>query len=158
MKRPWNRTDLPVYSIASKYKDKHNLNVCTYIAGASMDPKRMSVAIYKHTKTLELAEKEQMIVLQWMSSDQINLIKHLGFKSGNNFDKISYLEKKGLITEWKNFKVLKDALAYVLLRQCNCMDAGDHMLFLYDVVAFLNNRDAEGLTLDLLRTKKIIRG
>jgi hypothetical protein len=38
------------------------------------------------------------------------------------------------------------------------MDAGDHMLFLYDVVAFLNNRDAEGLTLDLLRSKKIIRG
>jgi len=158
MKRPWNRTDLPVYSIASKHKDRYNLNVCTYVAGASMEPKRMSVAIYKNTKTLELAEKEKMIVLQWMSKDQINLIKHLGFKSGNSFDKISYLEKKGLITEWKNFKVLQDALAYVLLRQYDCMDAGDHVLFLYDVVAFLNNRDAEGLTLDQLRTKKIIRG
>jgi flavin reductase (DIM6/NTAB) family NADH-FMN oxidoreductase RutF len=123
-----------------------------------MDPKRMSVAIYKHTKTIELAEKEKMIVLQWMSSDQINLIKHLGFKSGNNFDKISYLEKKGLLSEWNNFKVLQDALAYVLLRQYDCMDAGDHLLFLYDVIAFLNNRDAEGLTLDQLRTKKIIRG
>jgi flavin reductase (DIM6/NTAB) family NADH-FMN oxidoreductase RutF len=99
-----------------------------------------------------------MIVLQWMSSDQINLIKHLGFKSGNNFDKISYLEKKGLLSEWNNFKVLQDALAYVLLRQYDCMDAGDHLLFLYDVIAFLNNRDAEGLTLDQLRTKKIIRG
>ncbi|MEY3348160.1 MAG: flavin reductase family protein [Bacteroidota bacterium] len=158
MKRPWNRTDLPVYSIGTKFKESYNLNICTYVSGASMDPKRMSVAIYKGTKTLELAEKEKMIVLQMLSKDQINLVKHLGFKSGKHFEKISYLEKKGLITEWKDFKVLRNSLAYILLKQYDSIDAGDHILFVYDVVGFINNRDAEGLTLNELRRKKIIRG
>ena len=158
MKRPWNRTDLPVYSISSKFKDSHNLNICTYVSGASMDPKRMSVAIYKDTKTLELAELEKMIVLQLLSKDQINLVKQLGFKSGKSIDKISYLEKKGLVTEWNDFKVLGNALAYILLKQHSRIDSGDHVLFLFDVMGFLNNRDAEGLTLNELRRKKIIRG
>lgn len=158
MKRPWNRTDLPVYSISSKYKNNFNLNICTYVSGASMSPKRMTVAIYKGTKTLELAQKEKSIVLQLLSSKQISLVKILGFKTGNEYDKIAYLQKKGLMGEWKNFKILKDALAYIHLNQLEELDAGDHILFLYDVVGFYNNLDAKELTLNELRMKKIIRG
>ena len=158
MKRPWNRTDLPVYSISSKNKNECNLNICTYVSGASMSPKRMTVAIYKGTKTLELAQKEKSIVLQLLSSKQINLVKTLGFKTGYEFDKISHLEKKGAIGEWMNFKILKDALAFIHLHQIEEMDAGDHVLFLCDVVGFYNNLDAKELTLNQLRTKKIIRG
>jgi flavin reductase (DIM6/NTAB) family NADH-FMN oxidoreductase RutF len=158
MKRPWNRVDLPVYSISSKYRNENNLNICTYVAGASMSPKRMTVAIYKGTKTLELAEKEKSIVAQLLSKKQIGLVKHLGFKSGFSCDKISSLAKKEKLTEWKNFKVLKEALAYVLLQERNKMDAGDHILFLYDVVGFYNNLEGEELTLNELRNKKLIRG
>ena len=158
MKRPWNRTDLPVYSISSKHLEEFNLNICTYVSGASMSPKRMTVAIYKDTKTLELAKKEKSIVLQLLSSKQINLIKTLGFKTGYKYDKVAYLEKKGLIEEWEKFKILKDALAYIHLHQKEELDAGDHILFLYDVVGFYNNLDAKELTLNQLRMKKIIRG
>lgn len=63
-----------------------------------------------------------------------------------------------MVTEWNNFKVLGNALAYILLKQHSRIDAGDHVLFLFDVMGFLNNRDAEGLTLNELRRKKIIRG
>jgi len=158
MKRPWNRTDLPVYSISSKHKNEFNLNICTYVSGASMSPKRMTVAIYKGTKTLELAQKEKSFVLQLLSNKQINLVKTLGFKSGYEYDKIGYLEKKGMIKEWMTFKILKDALAYIHLHQIEVFDAGDHMLFLCDVVGFYNNLDAKELTLNQLRMKKIIRG
>jgi flavin reductase (DIM6/NTAB) family NADH-FMN oxidoreductase RutF len=68
------------------------------------------------------------------------------------------LAKKEKLTEWKNFKVLKEALAYVLLQERNKMDAGDHILFLYDVVGFYNNLEGEELTLNELRNKKLIRG
>jgi flavin reductase (DIM6/NTAB) family NADH-FMN oxidoreductase RutF len=158
MKRPWNRTDLPVYSISSKCNDEFNMNICTYVAGASMEPKRMSVAIYKETKTLALAEREKQFVLQLLAKDQLNLVKYLGFKSGFNTDKNAYLRKKDLIKTWNGFEVLKDALAYIHLKQIKSIDAGDHQLFLCDVVGFLNNLDADGLTLNELRRKKIIRG
>jgi len=59
-----------------------------------MSPKRMTVAIYKGTKTLELAEKEKSIVAQLLSKKQIGLVKHLGFKTGFSCDKISSLSKK----------------------------------------------------------------
>jgi flavin reductase (DIM6/NTAB) family NADH-FMN oxidoreductase RutF len=158
MKRPWNRTDLPVYSISTKHNEVFNFNICTYVSGASMQPKRMSVAIYNGTKTLELAQKEKYIVLQLLSSKQINLVKILGFRTGYEFDKINSLEKKGLVGEWKNFKILKDALAFIHLKQIQQVDAGDHQLFLYDVIGFYNNLDAKELTLNQLRLKKIIRG
>ena len=158
MKRPWNRTDLPVYSISTKFNAEHNMNICTYVAGASMEPKRMTVAIYKGTKTLELAQKEKSFVLQLLSNKQINLVKTLGFKTGYEYDKIGYLEKKGMIKEWMTFKILKDALAYIHLHQIEVLDAGDHILFLCDVVGFNNNLDAKELTLNQLRLKKIIRG
>lgn len=158
MKRPWNRTDLPVYSISSKHKHEYNFNICTYVSGASMSPKRMTVAIYKGTKTLELAQKEKSIVLQLLSSKQINLIKILGFQTGFEVDKIAYLNKKGLVDEWKTFKILKEALAFLHLHQVKEIDAGDHIVFLYDVVGFYNNLDAKELTLNELRMKKIIRG
>lgn len=72
-----------------------------------MDPKRMSVAIYKDSKTLELAELEKMIVLQLLSKDQINLVKQLGFKSGKSIDKISYLEKR----DWSQSGIILKYLA-----------------------------------------------
>lgn len=158
MKRPWNRTDLPVYSISSKFNSEYNMNICTYVAGASMEPKRMTVAIYKETKTLELAEKEKQFVLQLLAKNQLNLVKYLGFKSGFNSDKIGYLKKRALIKNWNGFEVLRDALAFIHLKQIKSIDAGDHQLFLCDVIGFFNNLDAEGLTLNELRRKKIIRG
>lgn len=118
----------------------------------------MTVAIYKQTKSLHLAEKEKSIVLQLLSKKQIGLVKTLGFKSGHEVDKIGILEKKGLLINWNDFKVLKDALAYILLKEKRKIDAGDHIVFLYDVKAFYNNQEGEELTLNELRNKKLIRG
>ena len=123
-----------------------------------MSPKRMTVAIYKGTKTLELASKEKSIVLQLLSKKQIKLIKHLGYQTGFEIDKLSLLEKREMVNEWKNFKVLKESLAFILLKQVEKTDAGDHILFLYDVKGFQNNLDGDALTLNDLRNKKLIRG
>jgi len=134
------------------------MHICTYVTGASMEPKRMAVAVYKGTKTLELVEKEKEFVLQLLSKDQFSLIKLLGQTSGRTVDKLARLQKKRLLAEWKTYPVLNTALAYMELSIIQTMDAGDHVLFLCDVKSFRNNLDGEALTLNILRKKKIIRG
>ncbi|MFN5423376.1 MAG: flavin reductase family protein [bacterium] len=158
MKRPWNRVDLPIYSISSCHQQESNMHICTYVSAVSMDPKRMMVAIYKGTKTIELVKKNPHFVLQLLSRSQFNLIKLLGQSSGHQIDKISRLNKRGLLSTWKEFDVLKDALAYMELTTIETLDAGDHIMHLCNMVSFSNNLPGDPLTLKLLRDKKIIRG
>jgi len=78
MKRPWNRTNLPVYSVSSGLGNDANMHICTYVSSVSMEPKRYMVAIYKNTKTLQNIESHGEFVLQLLASDQFNLVKLLG--------------------------------------------------------------------------------
>lgn len=158
MKRPWNRINLPVYSVSSKDNEAENMHICTYVSSVSMTPKRIMVALYHNTKTLELVTKNPHFVLQLLSESQCNLIKLLGQTSGNAVDKISRLKKREKLTTWQNFTVLKDALAFIELKSINTVDGGDHILHICDVVSFYNNLAGEPLTLNLLREKKLIRG
>jgi flavin reductase (DIM6/NTAB) family NADH-FMN oxidoreductase RutF len=156
-KKPWNRVNLPVYSISSKEGDINNMNICTYVSAVSMQPKRMMVAIYEGTKTLELVNKTGHFVLQMLSEYQYRLVDLLGKKSGNTIDKISRLEKRKLITIWNGFKILEDAIAVMELKVVNTMEGGDHKLFLCDVAAYKNLNGGNVLTLDVLRQHKLIR-
>lgn len=158
MKRPWNRVDLPIYSISSRTEQEANMHICTYVSSVSMEPKRIMVAIYKGTKTIALVEQNPHFVLQLLSNSQYNLIKLLGQSSGHKIDKISRLKKRGLLSTWKEFNVLKDALAYMELVPLQTMDAGDHIMHLCKMVSFSNNLDGEPLTLNTIREKGIIRG
>ncbi len=158
MKRPWNRVDLPVYSISSRNGDESNMHICTYVSAVSMDPKRIMVAIYKGTKTLELVKQNPHFVLQLLAKPQYNLIKLLGQSTGHRIDKIGRLKKRGLLSAWKEFDVLKDALAYIELTTIETLDAGDHIMHLCKMLSFSNNLDGDPLTLNLIREKGIIRG
>jgi flavin reductase (DIM6/NTAB) family NADH-FMN oxidoreductase RutF len=156
-KKPWNRVNLPVYSISSIESDVYNMNICTYVPAVSMQPKRMMAAIYKGTKTLELVNKTGHFVLQMLPEYQYRLVDLLGKKSGNTIDKISRLEKRKLIVIWNGFKILEDAIAVMELKVINTMEGGDHKLFLCNVVAYKNLNGGNVLTLDVLRQHKLIR-
>ncbi len=39
MKRPWNRTNLNIYSLATYNKKEINMNICTYVSVVNMNPK-----------------------------------------------------------------------------------------------------------------------
>ena len=156
-KKPWNRINLPVYSISSKFDTTYNMNICTYTSAVSMQPKQLWVAIYNDTKTLEIVENSPKFVLQLLAAEQYRMVDLLGKKSGKNIDKISRLEKRELIAHWNGFKILKDALALTELKVENTMQAGDHKLFLCSVVDYKNLNEGKALTLDDLREHRLIR-
>jgi flavin reductase (DIM6/NTAB) family NADH-FMN oxidoreductase RutF len=122
-----------------------------------MKPKQIMVCIYKDTKTLEIVNNAPTFVLQLLAVNQYRMVDLLGKKSGKNIDKMSRLEKRGLIGQWNGYKILKDALALTELAVEDTLEAGDHKLFLCTVIDYKNLNDGEALTLDDLRAHKLIR-
>lgn len=157
MRKPWNRVDLPVYSVSSRTGDAYNMHICTYVSAVSMQPKQYMVALYHGTRTLELVEKNGHFLLQLLSVEQYNLVKLLGQQSGNKINKIQRLEKRKLLDQYNGFYFLKDTLAIMECRVIQTMEGGDHRLFLCDVISHRNLNPGEPLTTGLLRDKKIIR-
>lgn len=163
MKKPWNRADMPVYSISSQAGCETNMHIITYATAISMQPKQFMVAVYNGTKTLQLVQKNPHFVLQLLAAPQYNLVRLLGQQSGNKINKLQRLQKRNLVQQWNNFFVLKDALAYMEMKATpllvhSKMPQPDHQLFLCNVVAYKNINKGQPLTLEILRQQKIIRG
>lgn len=157
-KRPWNRINLPVYSISSSDgQGNYNMHIITYANQISMKPKRFVCGIYEGTKTLENVITHPHFVLQLLSEKQYRLVELLGKKSGHQINKIARLEKRKSLSTWNGFPILKDALAVMLLKSISSFSGGDHTGFLCDMVEFKNLNDGEPLTLDTLRSHKLIR-
>jgi flavin reductase (DIM6/NTAB) family NADH-FMN oxidoreductase RutF len=157
MGRPWNRVNLPVYSISSKANGQSNMHIITYATAISMQPKRFVCGIYDGTKTLANVEKSNEFVLQLLADNQYRLVDLLGKKSGNTIDKISRLHKRNELTEWNGYPILKNCLAVMQLKVVSTFNGGDHQGFLCDVIAYKNINSGDALTLDVLRAKKMIR-
>lgn len=168
MKKPWNLIDVPIYSVSSKQGDIVNMNICTYVTAVSMKPKRYMVAVYHNTQTHLNIDSKQSFVLQLLSSKQSGLVKNFGQKTGLNFNKHQFLERKNRLKlsnldnpyatfNWLGFTVLKNAVALLLLQPIQMIEAGDHDMLLCDVVSYKNLNDLPVLTLDILRDKKLVR-
>ncbi len=156
-KRPWNRVNLPVYSISSKMGDNCNMHIITYASQISMKPKRFICGIYNGSQTLLNIEASGEFVLQLLADTQYRLVDLLGKKSGKTIDKISRLQKRNELTTWNDFYFLKNCLAVMQLKVISHFEGGDHKGFLCDVVAYKNLNEGNKLTLDTLREKKLIR-
>jgi len=156
-KKPWNRVNLPVYSISSKTQQNENMHIITYVTGISLKPKRFICGIYHGTQTLSNVEDSGEFVLQLLSEAQHRLVDLLGKQSGKKTDKIQRLHKRQELTHWNGYPVLKNCLSVMQLKSIQQFDAGDHTCFLCDVVAWKNLQDGHPLTLDILRKHQMIR-
>ena len=155
--RPWNRINVPVYSISSKANEQSNMHIITYATAISMHPKRYVCGIYNGTKTLQNVLATNEFVLQLLGENQYRLVDLLGKKSGNSIDKISRLKKRDELIEWNGYYILKNCLAVMQLKVIHAFDGGDHQGFLCDVIAYKNLQPGNALTLDTLRIHKMIR-
>lgn len=156
MRRPWNIVDQPVYSLATYVEPDFNMNICTYVTAVSMSPKMYAVAVYHNTKTCFNLQNTQSAILQLLSKQQIKLVNVLGKKSGNIYDKQNYLQKKKLITTWKDFPVLTNSAALLLLNKKTVVASGDHDLFLFEVHKFTTLQETDILTFSELIQQGVI--
>ncbi|GIV37805.1 MAG: hypothetical protein KatS3mg032_2184 [Cyclobacteriaceae bacterium] len=154
-KKPWNRVDQPVYSIASAWQGNANMNICTYAVPVSLKPKLYVVALYRNTFTLELVGKRGEFLLQLLERKQYRLVARLGKTSGRNTHKLSSINEP---VEWHHgLPYLSRALAFVHLKVVRCFDTGDHLSTVCRVLTFRNLNHGIPLTTRYLKLKNIIR-
>lgn len=153
--KPWNRVDSQVYTLATSNNGKGNLNICTYVTPIAMKPKLFIVGVYKGTKSLENLESNPNGLLQYMAQDQWQHVRLLGKKTGFAVDKISILGEKVEHTADGLFR-LKGVIAALHLKFLERIDAGDHWAWLASVEAYENLREAEPLTFNELKRRKVI--
>ncbi len=121
-----------------------------------MDPKRYMVAVYHNTQSLYNIQRSDTAVLQLLGKQHFALVNTLGKKSGKLYNKEKYLTKKKELEIWDDKLVLSNCAAWVKLKKRWEKDAGDHIVFLFDVTGFKTNH-AHVLMLDDLREKKLVR-
>lgn len=155
MRRPWNRPELPVYSLSTSDGIRHNMNICTYVTAISMQPKRFIIGVYKGTFTEVLLKKQPKCVLQLLSYDQYRLVELLGKKSGHNINKTERIKDKTGI--FYSIPFLRESCSIILCEAKQWTDAGDHYAVLCNVITARNLSADPVLTTGILREKKIIR-
>lgn len=156
MRRPWNIINCPIYSLVTYTEEGVNMNVCTYVSAVSMQPKLYAIAIDDQTQTFENLSSSNTVVLQIMHQSQIKLVNVLGKKSGKNYNKEAYLEKRGWLNQWRGYTVLKDAAAYLMLEKLNHQVTGDHVLFTFNLKHYRTQFDQDILMFQDLIDAKII--
>ena len=168
MRKPWNLPNLPVYSLMTENEGRINMNICTYVTAISMEPKRYAIGVYYNTQTIENIKAGSIVVLQLLSESQFPLVRNFGQKSGLSWDKDTFLKRKNSgnisnpkkvqyeLVKWKNVEVLKYAAAWIELKPLYSHEAGDHELFVFDVISYKTNSESI-LTLNTLRERNIIR-
>ena len=159
MKRPWNRNNSNIYSLLThNLKDETNMNICTYVSVVNMNPRLYAVSIDYNTLTYKnLISSSGNVVLQGLGKKNIRVIRSLGKKSGLVFDKMAYLKKNQLITDWNNFIVLKDVAFLVELKAPKKIhEMSDHALFLFRVKSYKNSKNEILLFNDLIEKKIIL--
>ena len=158
MKRPWNIINPAVYSLITY--DEHdtlNMNICSYVSAVSLKPKLYLIAIDYSTKTYKNLKQNSVVVLQLLNKSHLKIIRKLGKMSGFSYDKEKYLKSKGILSDWKNHRVLKDVCALLELKKMSEINIeGDHAIFTFSVSKFKTLSEDSVLTFKDLIDNKII--
>ena len=123
----------PLVVVTASADGRRSGQVAVSAIGASIVPQRprLSVSLWKGNFTRDLVEQSGAFALHLLRDDQDALVYHFGLQSGRTVDKFAALEHEPGRT---GAPLLRDCLALWECRVVATMDAGDHTLFLGEVV------------------------
>lgn len=148
--------DYDVHSVTTVANGKRNANIVTWLTQTDMGGKILAVALYKVDYTIELVRKSGILNVNLLAVDQPGLIRKLGQQSGRDKDKFKNLPHA---LDERGCPYLTEAVGYVQCRVIHTTDAGDHELFICDVIKqVVLNPDKEVMTNSYLKARKLIRG
>ncbi len=145
-----------VHSITTVHEEKTNANIATWVMQVAMGGKMICVALYKIDYTIELVRSSKILNVNLLSQKQTNLIAKLGRKSGRSSNKFKNLK---FDLDERGCPYLTEAIGYVQCKVLHSTDAGDHELFVCEVIKqVVLNPDEEVMTNNFLRKNRLVRG
>lgn len=120
-----------VYIVTTRLGDKINGMTAAWVCQVSFKPVMLMVSIAPLRYTHDLIKESGIFALNLLTSDQVDLGKRFGYKSGRKVDKFAGLE---YLTGVTGAPILPQAYAYYDLKLVDVFPAGDHSLFVGEVV------------------------
>jgi flavin reductase (DIM6/NTAB) family NADH-FMN oxidoreductase RutF len=121
-----------VYVVTTRLEEKVNGMTAAWISQVSLRPLLVMAAIAPPRYTHALLQESGCFAINVLTGDQVELAKRFGYKSGRQIDKFAGLEWTQAIT---GAPILPQAYAYLDLKLAHSFTAGDHTLFVGEVVA-----------------------
>lgn len=146
-----------VHSVSVATADgRTNANIATWAMQVAMGGKMLAVALYKIDYTIELVRESGILNLNLLAQHQTSLITKLGRKSGRATNKLKSVPHA---LDERGCPYLTQAVGYVQCKVVGSTDAGDHELFVCEVLKqVVLNPTEQVLTHHYLREKGLVRG
>jgi len=125
----------PICLVGAKYRDQHNVMTVAWINQVSVNPLLIMVSIAKTRFTHDMIVKTGEFVVSILNSEQKEISSFCGFRSGRDVDKISQLNLKTAPSTIVKVPRLVDCLGNLECKVTAQHQAGDHTLFIAEIVA-----------------------
>ncbi len=120
-----------VYVVTTRLNDTINGMTAAWVSQVSLKPLLVMVSIAPPRYSHQLIKESGIFAINVLTSDQVELGKRFGYKSGRKVDKFAGLE---YVTATTGAPILPQAYAYLDLKLVDTFPAGDHTLFVGEVV------------------------
>ena len=121
-----------VYVVTTRLEDVVNGMTASWVSQVSLKPLLVMVSIAPSRYSHRLIQESGVFAINVLDSTQADLGKRFGYKSGRQVDKFAGLD---WIQAATGAPILPQAYAFLDLKLRDTCTAGDHTLFLGEVVA-----------------------
>lgn len=120
-----------VYVVTTRCGDRVNGMTAAWVSQVSLSPLLLMVSIAPSRYSHDLIQESRVFAINVLTSDQVDLGKRFGFQTGRRVDKFAGLD---YITAATGSPILPQAQAYFDLNLVDIHPAGDHSLFVGEVL------------------------
>jgi flavin reductase (DIM6/NTAB) family NADH-FMN oxidoreductase RutF len=120
-----------VYVVTTRLKDQVNGMTASWASQVSLNPLLVMVSIAPPRYSHNLIKESGVLAINVLTGDQVEMGKRFGYKSGRKVDKFAGLDYRTAVT---GAPILPQAYAYLDLKLVDTFPAGDHTLFIGEVV------------------------
>jgi len=120
-----------VYVVTTRLEDRVNGMTAAWVSQVSLNPLLLMVSIAPARFSHDLIKESGVFAVNVLTQDQIDLGKRFGYQSGRRVDKFAGLT---YITAATGAPILPQAHAYFDMKLVDTFPAGDHTLFVGEVV------------------------
>jgi len=126
---PW-----PVTLVGAYHEGRHNVMTASWVSQVSFKPLMVKVSVAPERYTYELISKSGEFVISILTAEQVEVANFCGSRSGRDTDKVAAVGLRTRPGEAVKVPVLEDCLANMECRVVAAHPAGDHVLFVGEVV------------------------
>jgi flavin reductase (DIM6/NTAB) family NADH-FMN oxidoreductase RutF len=105
--------------------------IVAWITQVSIEPPLMAVCLGLKKYTRELVDRSGVMAINILAQDQADMVAAFGYRSGREIDKFEGVRYRPGVT---GSPILENASAYLDCRVTESLEAGDHRLYVAEVI------------------------